>query len=223
MRNTIRSSKRRKQAAFTLTEIVIVLGVVGIVLGAIFVAASSARKHVYTNQATDELNMIANNLRNFYSSQAAGNVATSAWAAATPNMIQSGIFPAEMLSPQPDPGVAPCAGTVANNPWSLVGGTCGGAALGSAQIQILAAGGATRAQFVIRYTNVPEDQCVGLIMTNSDTSAQFGLTSITITGGGGPIIYSVAGGTLPVSAANANAACTTAAAVTIDWSYNTGG
>src|SRR6185312_13960167 len=141
---------RQRRRGFTLTEIVLVLAMVGLIIGAVFAAASVVHYRVNLNQASDELNMIASNIRSLYAGQdvsfanlnsnPSGNnrplnapPSASDFTFYTPIFVQQGAFPIEMLSPRPAAGRNPCLGAAASNPWKPVVGTCGGSTLGSAQ------------------------------------------------------------------------------------------
>ncbi len=63
MKNLIGNKKAR---GFTLTEMALVLLIVGIILGAIWVAAGHVQTKVYINQTIQEVNQIAKNVRGMY-------------------------------------------------------------------------------------------------------------------------------------------------------------
>ena len=121
---TLKSCRR----AFTLTELAIVLGIVGVIMGGIYTASSSSQSQVILNQSVDQLGTIVNNVRSYYSGRqapapancpasfasayslppksngyigwptATGGGATASNAASLYN--QAGIFPQEMLNTQ---------------------------------------------------------------------------------------------------------------------------
>ncbi len=188
---------------FTLLEVAIVLGIMGIVLAAIFTAATSARYRVAVNQGADEVGVIVDSMRSLYASRNTSALPAQAFSAAfEQTLVQERVFPPEMV-----------AGVVANNPWDAT------TANGSAQISIVAAGATTPTQFILRYVNLPADVCADLLMRTS--MPDLGLNQIQITGGG-TVTYTSAANKLPVSAIDAAAACRGGAAYVIDWYFKLG-
>ncbi|NTU76215.1 MAG: prepilin-type N-terminal cleavage/methylation domain-containing protein [Alphaproteobacteria bacterium] len=101
--------------AFTLTETVIVLGIVGIVLGAIWLAASVVWKNYQVYSAKNQILAVVQKTRDYYG-PSAGHVPAGP-AEITATLIGLRILPLEMLQ---DPGAAV---TVANHALSSeVGG-----------------------------------------------------------------------------------------------------
>ena len=94
---------------FTLTEMAIVLGVVGIVLGGIWAASSSVNDKQKANKAAQEVAIITQNMRQYYSAKnsfPAGTLTASAMAA--------GLFPPDMI-----------VNGVTVNPWGTVSAVAG--------------------------------------------------------------------------------------------------
>src|SRR3984957_16106234 len=60
------SPRRQRRRGFTLTEIAIVLGIIGLILGAIWVAAAAVYNNMRTSKTTTELLDVAQNLRGMY-------------------------------------------------------------------------------------------------------------------------------------------------------------
>jgi len=90
------SNSKVRQRAFTLTEIAIVLGMMGLVLGAIWTAASS----VYTNQRSlhgaTAVMQVAQGVRALFgSSNTTGYTAT---ANMTPALLSAGIIPTDLIN-----------------------------------------------------------------------------------------------------------------------------
>jgi len=126
---------RKPQAGFTLTEIAIVLGIVGIILGAVWVAAKSVFDANKADQAAQDITTIASNMRSTYLS---ANVFTMS-GNQTPAMISAGIVPSDLITPSG-------AAYPAMNAWN-----------GEVRIT-LQPGGNTR-QFRVSFFNTPQDAC----------------------------------------------------------------
>ena len=99
---------------FTLTELAIVLGVIGVVLGGIWAAASASFNSQKVDKAQQELITIVNNVRALYANRqgfAQGAMAANATVAAqkasaaalTLAMINAGVFPADMVDNSTSP------------------------------------------------------------------------------------------------------------------------
>src|SRR5882762_1552401 len=65
------ASREQEKRGFTLTEIAIVLGIVGLILGAIWVAAAAVYSNLRTSKATTELLNIVQNVRALYATAGA--------------------------------------------------------------------------------------------------------------------------------------------------------
>jgi prepilin-type N-terminal cleavage/methylation domain-containing protein len=127
---------------FTLTEIAIVLGIIGLILGAIWVAAAG----VYTNQkvgkANTEILNIVQAVRGLYSTNADLGTAPTA-NDLTGTMISAGAVPSDMVS----------NGTL-TDPW------------GSGATFIT---WNSNSSFLVEMTNVPLAACIALISTIAGT------------------------------------------------------
>jgi len=89
---------------FSLVEAAIVLGIVGLVIGGIWVAASSVAANVKSNEATVMLNTIINNVYNMYKGMPTPSSNTSLDAA----LVAAGAVPANLVN---------AAGNDIVNPW----------------------------------------------------------------------------------------------------------
>ncbi len=65
---SILQSRARKTRGFTLTEAAIVLGIVGLILGAIWVAAAAVYENMRTNRANEQILKVAQAVRSLYAS-----------------------------------------------------------------------------------------------------------------------------------------------------------
>jgi len=225
--------RKRNRHAFTLVEMTLVVGIIGMVVSGIWAAGSMASYNAKANQASDELNMILANTRSYYASQNTSFVALNAihaletvpsaatfcyysgrfLAAGAGIATAAGIYPQGMLD-------SSSGTTVANHPFSQVTDCTG--AVGSAELALActpngAACDPTKpVQIVIRFTNILlNDTCVDLLVHNSTAGTGIGLSKIMVNG------VAVPGG-LPVSAATAIGVCGVAP-YAIDWYYNVGG
>jgi prepilin-type N-terminal cleavage/methylation domain-containing protein len=90
-------NKRHKQG-FTLTEIAIVLGVIGVILGAIWVAASTVNNNQRVTKATQQIITIVNNIRALESSRSTFSSSLGPMTDITAMMVNAGVFPADMIN-----------------------------------------------------------------------------------------------------------------------------
>jgi prepilin-type N-terminal cleavage/methylation domain-containing protein len=147
---TVRQQRRR---GFTLTEIAIVLGIVGLILGAIWVAAAAVYNNLRTSHANTEVLQIAQAVRSLYATTGTISGAPTA-AEFTDSLVCAKAVPADMIA------TACGAGTLVD-PW----------ANGATTVTPDTDG----AGFVISMTNVPEANCVGLIMAVAGSGRDPGL------------------------------------------------
>lgn len=86
----------RARRGFTLTELGIVLGIVIILLAAIWVGVGQVNTQRLSDQAVDEIWEISRNIRNIYVGQSAAVYPTTVAA-----QVSAGFFPAHMLQGSP--------------------------------------------------------------------------------------------------------------------------
>lgn len=137
---------------FTLTEAAIVLGIVGLVLSSIWVAAGAVYDNMRVQTMYRQITQITANIRQLYASQGA---ITGTDYALTDSLARAGIFPKDMIL---DPNAA---SIVPKNPW---GGTVVLTGLGP--------------NFFIISFGIPRDECPKLIMMLTGGNRDSGLTRI---------------------------------------------
>ncbi|HEU0117105.1 MAG TPA: type II secretion system protein [Alphaproteobacteria bacterium] len=206
------SGAAQKRRGFTMVEIAIVLGVVGLIIGAIFTASSHVRYKMQVNDASNELSQISINIRNYYSGRQTSYAALNGARAlnATPsaadftyytglfNAATANIFPSEMI-----------AGGFVNNQWSQVAANTAQAALaGSAGNPV---------QYVIEYNNLAQGPCTDLVVGNSLADRTTALVKVVVTGSAATTF---SGTSLPVSPIPAGTACNAASTNIVDWYYS---
>jgi len=100
----------QRKKGFTLTEIAIVLGIMGLILGAIWVAAASVYNNQRVNQANAGIMQVLQGIRTLYAQQA-----TIEGGDRTADLIGAGVIPTNFIN-----------GTTMRSPWGgnmYVGGT----------------------------------------------------------------------------------------------------
>src|SRR5580700_11353983 len=65
-----KAGRKKEERGFTLTEIAIVLGIIGLILGALWVAAAAVYTNLRTSKTTTQLLTITQNLRALYATSA---------------------------------------------------------------------------------------------------------------------------------------------------------
>ena len=139
------------QRGFTLTEVAIVFGVIGILLGAIWVAASSVSQNQHSTQATKQIMIIVQNIRSLYASQSGFSASEIAAGYITTELVGAGVFPSDM-------GIIVSAGnSTPLNPWG-----------GNTNILIDSSNPAT---YWVEYSGVPQSACIGLMSAAVNSGA----------------------------------------------------
>lgn len=197
------SMRRRRLAAqkgFNLIEAAIVLGIVGLVVGGIWVAATSVYANLRNKTATDQLLKIAQGVRALYATSA--NMANAA-VDVTQDMARANILPGNLLT------TTATAATSANtvNPWNGNVGVLGATAAGAG-----AAANATA--FAVVFSAIPSAACVDFLMRNAGSSRDTGLNTIVYGASAVPnampgTAIALTAGTA-ISLANAQTACDSA-------------
>ncbi len=147
---------RGKRRGFTLTEVAIVLGIIGLILGAIWAAASAVYNNLRVSKAQQELIQISQAVRAMYASQPI--LDTSITSANDGPLVTAGIFPADMIS-----------GGVPYDPWGGV------ATVDFSQIVLATKGDG----FVITFPSIPQQPCVDMLtaISNNADNTMTGVSS----------------------------------------------
>ena len=199
--NTKRSAAaRHSKQGFTLTEIAIVLGIIGLILGAIWVAAASVYSNLRVSKGVNQVLAIAQSTRALYATSP--TTGDAAGTNETASFISAGVFPADMIN-----------GGATVNPFN-------GTVMVTTQTNNVAGDA-----FGIEYNSVPTAACIsmltstggvgrdsGLIYANASAAAK-GAASFGVAGAGSLAFPVVAG-----TAAGASA-CAAGTAVSVQWVF----
>lgn len=203
---------RRRRAAnkgFNLIEAAIVLGIVGLVVGGIWVAATSVYANLRAKKATDELLSIVQSVRALYSTSTSTNLGAAV--DMTQQVGQANALPGDVLTTAPNAVAA--GGANVTNPW-------GG---GLAVTNFNAAG----TIFQVTYSNVPSAACLDFVMRNAGASHDVGMSGIsgavaTAFGAAVGVPAAIAQALTPgvgITLANAQTECASAAAANRNISF----
>lgn len=100
--------KRPKRwRGFTLTEVAIVLGVIGLILGGLWIAINNVRENRKVSLGVTEIATIVHNIRELYAERSGFTLPNDSEVSAT--LMNSGVFPAEMINA--------AAAHPISNPW----------------------------------------------------------------------------------------------------------
>ncbi len=159
---SILQSRARKTRGFTLTEAAIVLGIVGLILGAIWVAAAAVYENMRTNRANEQILKVAQAVRSLYASSPTMGIASPADPSEdlTDSLLAAGIFPSDMIN-----------GTTVYNPWDTTGGTAGHT------VHVMGTD-STPPRFAIRFNAVPKAACIRLVTANTGQQRDAGMYAV---------------------------------------------
>lgn len=163
------ASRLPPQAGLTLIEAVIVLGIFGLVIAAVFAAYSSVNTQNKTKAASEQLAIIVNQVRSAYAGHSAIDAGATA-ATLTTGMVNAGLLPAGWCSF--NAGVASCT-----SPW--------GGALTIAPATHVTANDSIQITFngLTQYAD-----CASLINKTAGASSPLGLYNIASNGGAGTAV-----------------------------------
>ena len=163
-------SRVRSKRGFTLTEIAIVLGIIGLILGAIWVAASAVYNNLRVSKATTELLQIAQAVRSMYATSSTVDATADMTYSATgthavgagTTYIQASIFPSDMVSPVG----SPVTSYTIQDPWS------GDADIVSAKATVASD------SFAVDFDKVPQSACINMLTSSTGTGRDLSLIHI---------------------------------------------
>jgi len=189
--NTINTT-RNKRRGFTLTEIAIVLGIVGLILGAIWVAAAAVYNNLRVSHGNTQILQIAQAVRTLYATQSTITAGDDSLA-----MITAGTVPSDMVN---------AAATGLTNVWGgnfYVGGTGDGLGI------------------VVQSNAVPQAQCIDLVAMVGGSTRDSGLFQAKSLGAGTTATAYAAIATVPATGALTVAVAPTAASTACVAGLNT--
>lgn len=173
--------KQRRTDGFSMTELAIVLGVVGIILSGLWAAVATAWEHTRREQVREAMATTIANARNYFAGQA--GVSSLGYVALTKNLLAVNVIPNYL---QRNGG---CSGNAcADHPWGNadLNGTfrvCNWP-LGATASDCSAATAVSPASaFIgISLTGLYTKQCIALVESISSASEPTGLVEISING-----------------------------------------
>lgn len=145
--------KSRRQASkkgFTLTEAALVLGIVGLILGAIWVAAGSVYRNMRVATTTDQMLQIVQAIRSLHATQPHIDPNLTEI-----NLAKAGGVPKDMLDDVNDP-------TAISNAWG-----------GNVTIKPV-----NTTQFYLLLEGIPTDACADLLTRNTGSGRDTGLAGV---------------------------------------------
>ena len=190
--STLQTESKR---GFTLTEIAIVLGIIGLILGAIWVAAAAVYNNMRISTANTQLLQITQAVRAMYATSA--TVDAGADMPGNLTYLRAGIFPTSAL----DTGV-PSSATAAHNPWN------GNIYISHATYNVNSDG------FIVAFDAIPSQGCISLLTSSTGQGRDPGMFGASGQAAGGSLSDTpgtplVPGTPLPASTAEAQ--CSAAA------------
>lgn len=147
VKNGNASSAKR---GFTLTEIAIVLGIIGLILGAIWVAAAAVYNNMRISTANTELLQITQAVRAMYATSA--SVDSGADMPGNVTYLRAGVFPTSALDT-----AVPSSATAARNPWN-----------GNIYISHATYNASTPSDsFAVAFDAIPSQACITLLTSST--------------------------------------------------------
>jgi len=155
----------RKLRGFTLTEAAIVLGIVGLILGAIWVAAAAVYNNLRVSTTSNQMLQLVQNVRSMHATQQTMDTALAGTPGAI-TMAQAGAIPKDMVD---DPINPAAVRDVWNGDVTFDAATSNGGVLGDS--------------FTITLPNVPRGACTDILVRNTGAGRDSGLLRAGADGG----------------------------------------
>lgn len=151
MKKNIKQGRKHSSKGFNLIEAAIVLGVVGLVIGGIWVAAAAVQQNLRETDASKGLIQIVQNTRALFYGQS-----PTATATITTDLIAANAIPANFI----------INSTTARDPWN-----------GAVAVRIA---GASFDKLEVDYVAVPQSSCISLTSKNTNITSGIGLSQMVI-------------------------------------------
>jgi len=156
----------KKRFGFTLTEMAIVLGIAGVIIGAIWVAAGNVSQARKATDAATELQIVVQNMLSAMQGQKLQTCSGST--NLTSCMLTAGIIPSSYQDS--------ATSTQADSPWSIYSATqksgTGGTNTGGGGMYVWAVNTATLpAEFRVSFYNVTYAGCISLLLAATNCQA----------------------------------------------------
>jgi prepilin-type N-terminal cleavage/methylation domain-containing protein len=206
--------KSKALRGFTLTEVAIVMGVIGIILAGLWAVISSGWETTHRQQASDEITIVTGNVRNYYSGQI--GMPNAGYDSISSNLLSVGTIPGYMQRASTS-GCTNPNNLCADNPWGSNSGSpltldaigtfrvCNWNTAVSPAVCASSAPGATSQFFGIMLTGLSQSSCIGLISRVTMPSGPLGLIDVSINGTNifGTLTHAIQ----PVAVSDANQYC----------------
>ncbi len=170
----IHTSRPHKKKGFSLSEATIVLGVAGLILGGVWLAASNVRDRAAVEDTAHDIAMISQNIRKVYSGR--GSFSLASGSDITAMLVNSEVFPPHLFHQNPP--------TTPRTTWKT---TIRGVV-----------DGATTFQIVLDPT-IPRNVCQSLVSHFIGTGREPGLLDVQVNGATLGNLDQVGISTLPVA------------------------
>ena len=197
-----KAGREKEEQGFTLTEIAIVLGIIGLILGAIWVAAAAVYTNMRTSKTTTELLDVVQNVRKMYATSGtvdpgADMTTFGVQAGKTLTYIQGGVFPADTLN---------AAATAVQDPWNGYIAVRSGTAIVAGD------------SFQVAFDAVPTQACINVITSTTGVGRDPGLIGVSTAAAGAlpALTYNTA---MPVLASTSQTLCTLAATQSMGFTF----
>lgn len=177
---------RRRQRGVTIIELALVLGVAGLIIGGIWVAAAAASEARKVNETVDQMRQTVENIRTRYLT--ANQIPQQDFTTFTQTVAAFNAFPAESwLTPGDPAGCAVATPCYFYHAFETdgTGSTCGGGTycVGSAAALLTAMQGNTNSGFVLLLRALPQAACVKLASHFLDVWDGIGVTGMGFNNG----------------------------------------